>query len=587
MRIKIFNKNLLKKINPKKIIKKLGVLTFTGILTLNLFACSNKDIDTKHEYNNDSSNNNTEITIDINEHVLGLIDISEEYAYKYVGDGKDFSINDKNFIEYKDTDNAFTRPTSDLEDTKVSIDEDKNYEFLSFLNNYNVDIPYSDLFNLEHLMERRDQENKNIEHSYNFELKDGLIDSRSLFEQVKSNNNRYPITDAGYSTFSDSELLSICEILANTLNDSIKNNSYVNMNSLLCNLGNLKILSEKNISFARVTYDNTLLVSKDMIDDLQSQLGDSINAYSLTIIHEAEHLPQINCDDEIDKTKGYKVGFNEKWADEPINSLFWNWYYEASAETLMGNYSNSDNVVYENKTNYIKYLKMTMLPNPDFDITSIEEVSVSRSPQDFYDIFDADTKEKQLQLSKMMYVIELIQNENKDFGKLYIDYTDSSSTILSSQEWANVKRELKPSLAINLSKIFYENLVKYINAGNVSLNDIYRLITLYEAEIESHILYDSSMRFYANKTFMESYIEIQNAFFSSISTGLEYSYDEIMKGFNNYSLSNESNLGINSDSTAFLEDREVELTKHITTNISATYSALSKELNEEKALNLN
>lgn len=507
-------------------------------------------------------------------------DVSDDYRSVFIGDTTDgvISAASGSFVYYKDSSNAFTRGKSGVEDATVTLDEDAYYEFNEFLDEQTVDIPYGDLFNIEHLFER--QSSKNVDHSKSIELVNGRVDETELYNLVKTNNQNY---DYPY-TFTDLELKTICSYVANAANYTLDNNEFVDTEALSCNLGNLKIFKEDNITNARVTDDMVLGISPDMIKNLQSKIGD-LDALGLTSIHETGHLAQMACDDEIDRSKGNKIGFAERWEDEPVNSLFWSWYYEASAESMMSNATGAPNIVYENPISYLKYLKLVMALRPDFEKEALENVSVSRNYEDFYRLFGFSEKSEMVEFAKLMYAIDLIQNENADFEKVYMQYTGSNS--MNTDEWVKVKRQLKSAIAVNLSVMYYRNLANQIKNGGLTLNDAYYLITVFEAEIELHNTYDSLNKFETNETFMASYIDIQNAFFASVKAAA-YGYDDIVEGFNNYSFEDGYTLAnLSEDAKSFICAREEELISSTTTNIRTFYDTLTKQYGKDRALGLN
>lgn len=333
MKTKIFNMGILKKINPKKLIKKATILITTVAIPLNLTACSLFNLGSHAQDKPTSSTTNLlpetpttplpdDVTIDapIGDTSVPSLndDPSEKYTTMYVGDGEDLSIgNPDNFQEYKDNDNAFTRTETTIENTTVSINSENKQDLLNLIDSQKSTMPYSDLFNLEHLFTRQSNEIISTTHYYEFEFDaNGLVDANTLYQIVLANNMVYPVTESGYTSFDTVKLKTICEIVANTLNEEIKNNPYVDKNALACNLSSFKILGEQNVTNARITYDNVLAINEAMIDTIQNTQGNTVDAYKQTVMHEAKHIPQLNCNDEIDKTTGNRVGFNRKWSKE-------------------------------------------------------------------------------------------------------------------------------------------------------------------------------------------------------------------------------------------------------------------------------
>lgn len=500
-------------------------------------------------------------------------DISDDYISVYVGstDGGVILANRENFIRYKDSSNAYTREASNFEDSPVFMEDDKYDEFLELLDHQKLHIPYSELFNVEHLLAR--ETDHKAEHHGTFNFVNGRVDENELYRVVKYNNDHY-----NYSiTFTDSELSKICHTVAKNLNYALSTNSYIDKDALKCVLSNLKIFKENDVTNARITDDLVLAISPASIANLQNTVGDSVDAFDLTIGHETGHLPQMPCNDEFDHSNSTKIGFNQKWDDEPVNSLFWNWYYEASAESIMMKANNSNGLVYPTQIGYLKYLNMVLSLKSEFKGNTLENVSVSRNRDDFFVLFDALDTQAKVEIAEIMYAIEIIQNENEDFEKAYLAHTGSNQPFLFQEDWVAIKRDVKSGLAVYLSLMFYKNLAQSVKDGKMTLKDVYHVISVFEAEIESHNTYDSLNRFEANRPFMKSYTDVQDAFFMSILT--DYTYDEIVAGFDNYSYSDGATLaGLGPEAKNFFESRREELHESTTSNIRTFYDVLSTQM---------
>lgn len=594
MKVSIFNSEILKK-KCVKLVKKAVSCVMSGVLVLVLMSgCSNSANTHKNNESSDrisasesaelmgtdtSKNDEQNRTVNISEKDYSR-DVSEDYVSVFIGntDGVIVASRD-NIVRYKDSSNAFTREASGFEDSSVFLEDDDYEEFTNYLESQKVEMPYSELFNVEHLMER-EKNSRPVVHHGDFKLVRGKVDENELFKRVKYNNDNY-----NYSlTYTNEELKNICHIVAQNLNYSLSTNPYVDREALQCVLSDLKIFKEENVTNARITKDMVLAISPDFIENLQHSMGSMIDVFGATIAHESGHIPQMNCDDEVDKDKGDRIGFNVKYADEPINSLFWNWYFEGSAERIMMNANECDGIVYASYMNYLKYLKMAMSLNPDFDAQALENVSVSRNRDDFFALFGAVDEKSKVELSNMMFAIEMIQNRSDEFEKIYLANVNDGRILLSTEDWMQIKWELKSGLAINLSTMFYKNLADAVRAGKMSLKDVYHVISVFEAEIESHNTYDSINKFEDNRDFMKAYIDIQDAFFSCIST--TYTYQEVVDGFGVYSYKDGASLtGLSEEAKVFLENRREELHESTTTNIRTFYNTLSEQYDRTLGLN--
>jgi len=598
VKVNIFSGEILKK-KCLKLVKKATCFFMSGVFSLGILSGCGGQLDhIDHNSNTNNSNVGSSQNTGTVENVGNSAeskednfsydesnkdysrDVSEDYVTVFVGDTDGVIVaNRNNIVRYKDSSNAYTRNASGFEDSQVEMEDDDFAELNEFLENQKVDIPYSELFNVEHLMDR--EKDVKVEHRGTFNLVNGRVDENELYRVVKINNENY-----NYSiTFTDDELKNICHIVAQNLNYSLATNPYVDREALKCFLSEFKIFKANDVSNACITKDGVLAISPDSIEMLQKNAGSLVDAFGATIAHESGgHIPQMNCNDEVDKTKGDKLGFNVKYDDEPINSLFWNWYFEASAESTMTNATGTPTLVYQTKVNYLKYLKLTMAMKAGFDADSLENVSASRDRDDLFSLFGIVDEKDKVDFANVMYAIELIQNESKEFEKLYLAYMNEGKSFMSNEDWIQLRYELKSALAINLSSMFYKNLAVAVREGRVTLKDVYHIISVFEAEIESHNTYDSLNIFEKNTEFMRSYIEMQDAFFSCISTS--YTFAEVVAGFDVYSFQDGASLnGLSDDAKSFVETRREELHEKTTSNIRTFYDTLSSQY--DRALELN
>lgn len=105
-----------------------------------------------------------------------------------------------------------------------------------------------------------------------------------------------------------------------------------------------------------------------------------------------------------------------------------------------------------------------------------------------------------------MYSIQIIEVEPEEFfEKLSDDVEDEKKREL--------KKDLKSSICLTLTKYFYKNLVTKAIGNEVSFEDLFFLITVFENDINSHINYNKLENYAYYEEFMANYSIIQNAFF--------------------------------------------------------------------------
>lgn len=116
----------------------------------------------------------------------------------------------------------------------------------------------------------------------------------------------------------------------------------------------------------------------------------------------------------------------------------------------------------------------------------------------------------------------------------------------------------------------------------LTLQDVFYLITIFEADMNSHIEYiDALKKFEYNKNFMKDYIRMQDNFFDTLASG-GISRDEIIEGFQSYALSVENSKSekvtncdlkwLLDDKKKYIFNRQIELSKSMNANIRKAYA---------------
>jgi hypothetical protein len=155
-------------------------------------------------------------------------------------------------------------------------------------------------------------------------------------------------------------------------------------------------------------------------------------------------------------------------------------------------------------------------------------------------------------------------------------YTIASYTTIAADGSLNdrkaIIREMKQGICITLTKYFYKNLAERVANTDVSLQDIYYLINVFEEDLSSHTDYDSSEKFTFNKEFMSYYIEVQDEFFNMIADD-NMSFDDIVNGFKEYSMALSTNNGlVRNCELSWLNDKEKNFLNNL---IRATTNEIS------------
>lgn len=524
--MKIQNINL-KRI--KKIVKiKLIALGLAGV-TLISSGCA---INIRQNNKNNNNNNNTNYASDYKEDNTNS---QEESIVETINI-------DKN-IPLETISNDLNYPIS------ITMAE-KNYNnFINSLEKNETYYKYSDLY----LFDENLNEYNKLKMHKNHNLKLKKLDSNELYEIVKDNNKKY--CEKKYSmqknNIEDKELKNICNVIIEVCNDFVKENPMILEERLRCVLSDLKIFYRATYNNAYVTDDNCLILSSVMIEITNINYGD--NTERKTLVHEIVHLLQKGCNcDQFDNDFIHNFGFSYNFKRTNDTSLDFTWLYEASAEKNMCNYLNTEPMTYKNMIGYLESLSFVNLVKDDYKVNDTEKLSFYHNLDALFKFFDAETDEEKNEILKLMYSIEIMQQSPSSFKRLY---TAKYNVEFDDKLTDSINYELKSPICKTLTKLFYKNLASTIKNKNIELNDIFYLISVFECDINNHILYNREDRYNYNINFINDYLEIQNEFFYTLSMSNNIEQKEIENSFKNYTSKSKNEFGktINNYNLSWLD----------------------------------
>ena len=441
---------------------------------------------------------------------------------------------------------------------------DLNNEFKNYINSYDIGYNYIDYYNIDSLLDKNiNTIDLKTEYSNN-----QIVTGEQLYKIVLNNNNTFmsnSINRNFYDEFGNNKLKKICNIIMDVINKYINSE---NKNEVHAVLNNLKILS-KNITSNGYVSDNDILA----ISENKSFNGET---FENIVVHEAVHLLQKNSEQNI-KDGSKRVGVCIKWEDEKINSLDWSWFYESSAAKCMENTLNTTSGSYKNDLNYLNLLKLTTILNAKSS-TELEEICNNKNINNLFDYFNCDNDKDKKELVAMMYSIEIINNKPTEILEI-IQKNDSSSI-----------SELRSDIYVNLSKHFYKNLSIGIKNNNISLNEIFSLINLFESNVNYNLVTNYYGKFDKNKTFMQEYSEIQNQFFYQLGISFNVSYDVIYDAFISYVMNNKNSNAnsinikcLNTDANEWLVTKQNEFSSQSSSIIQEDYYNFLESIDKTKS----
>jgi hypothetical protein len=354
-----------------------------------------------------------------------------------------------------------------------------------------------------------------------------------LYKIVKANNAAY----VEAQTFSksipldDDYILWACEIVSDTINRELADFDG-NLDDIDANLADLKMFQNQagTLSNALLTDDNCM---KFAPVQMKAMLGISSNELAAPIIvaHETEHVIQklsteTRSAQEI--TRGY--GFCVAWEDQAVNSLYLVWFIEAAAEKLAVSLYDSDPLTYKTKIGYLDSLTLLNLLR-GAGVKDTPRLTQHSDIERVFALFGTQTEDDRLELLRMLYAIEVIQEDPDDFMS---GYAERLGHEVSTEEAVELKIELKNALCQTVSKYFYRNLAQLIAANAMTLREVFYLISTLESDLNLHISYNDESRREIITPFLENYVSLQQAFFEELSQGLNLTGEELRDRFTAY-----------------------------------------------------
>lgn len=424
----------------------------------------------------------------------------------------------------------------------IQISDKKLAEFEKYVSSINVDYDYEEGYNIDAALSEYNVNTKSTvtKHSHDIRL-NGEFDAEHFYEIVKKNNEAFfkekekDSLGGLYKEYSSKELKSMCEQFCEALPAIAEKDPTVDLDMACCYLYNLRIVQKSgSLDFGGFDMNNRFYLNYDNKKTGAFAMDtDDIN--QTTFYHEMMHAFQFACED-IKKPDEDRMGITHTYDSLEVNPLSWYWLLEGSAEMNMSQYLDVRYSTYKNMIGYIHSLNIVANLNTENEYVQIEKICFQRDLEKFFEVMDVSSKSEKREIIKMMYSIEIIQESKDDF---YDWYNEAYNTDLSDEtngEQSVLRLTLKEDALMTLTKLFYRNLARQINKGNVTLQDAYYLMRLYEADLDIHFSNNTVgyMEFFHN--FYDTYVDLQNEFFSIIADENDLSADDLQNEFDNYSM---------------------------------------------------
>lgn len=435
--------------------------------------------------------------------------------------------------------------TYDEETPKISISL-SNYDYMNILdslnsqsNNYRM----SEYYGLDQAIDmyNNTQVNKSTDTSL---LTNGRLDTSKLIQVVQKNNSA--VTENGkntlnsfYQDLSTSEISMLCEKIAEVVNNK---SSEINIKELANTLSRLKIFKrEGSMSNAYVTSDITFVYNPIMSKNYETVQGiggrDNEKTIEGVITHEIMHLTQYSSNDN-NNDNGIEAGFcrlyNEEENKIPVDSLWYSWVLEGSAELGMSKYLNIEPGTYQKKISYIKSYNLAHFNENNTKDNSLENVTFNSTLEEAFQNLGLEEEKEKQDFLNYMYSIEIIQTETEDFWKYYETKTGNKP---ADEEKTGIRMDIRTDAVKHLTTSFFKNLTDAINEGKITdLNTAFYLMRTWELDTYNHLEYTQTSSFEHAKDFITWYDQTQNTILTAIAQSSSLDPTEVTRMYNDYNL---------------------------------------------------
>lgn len=529
-----------KPITKTKLIKTVVGVTAPLILMTSLSGCFTSS-DESYGYNN---------------YVSGYNYTSSYYSYDYEKENYGSSTSKNNSSDNNVSSNynnfnsslALDEYLTAIINSNVLLDSNSLNSLINIINNRNVEFPYSNLYGTQALLNRYNSLPKYNSTSQNLFI-NRQITVDTLYAVIKNNNDNGNLSNN--QKMNDSNLREICSIMVDVFNDYAKRHSDADLKLLSEKILELKIINFDG--FSNGFYDNTLGKMGYSVSYLKNK---SNEFFKETIEHETHHLIQAAGIKEISSSNySNRMGMCYKFDDAEVNSLYWNWFYEGSAEYLTSDLNNTKtNNVYESLIRSIDAIKISTILNNN-KVQDLENLTLSLNLNDLFKYFNCQSNEDKMEVINLMYAFELKYNFNSSCTDFFDKYESIYGKDVSKLE---LKRQLNSSIAQTLSKHFYKNLANSLKNKQVGIKEIFSIISVFENEISREILYNSNQN--TLETFFDMYNELQSNLFEIVANKLGISVDDVQQAYNAYN----KQTTVKLENTVLLDREKEEFFNYIT-----------------------
>ncbi len=402
-----------------------------------------------------------------------------------------------------------------------------------------IEYPQETYYNVQSNLEKY-KKISDMEQSESTIIENNQITFDKLYAIVKENNMRYLKENSHltkYNNTTDAMVQDTVKVLVNYLNRALTKIDTINFNALDQKLKNLKVFECSSGAYAYYDYENNIIGVDSNVLKTVKDTSDDPEAERKVREHEVNHLIQAHTPNELATTSIRRFGPCYLFNQEEVNSLYWNWFFEGCAEQLVLDINESSTpIVYANEISMLNTIKASTVLNPDNKVSTLEELSLQNKLEKIFMYFSCSNDLEQEEIVKMFYAINLYlrndsQSSSKQFYKQEAVKKEIERDYGSSLDF---EKQLKGAVGSTLARQFYKNLTRVVTSQEVSVKDIFNIISIEENELSHLLWYTDTSRSDDLENFFKNYTSFQNAFFDTLSSSLGLTTEEIKDAYEVY-----------------------------------------------------
>lgn len=427
--------------------------------------------------------------------------------------------------------------------TVIKLNKHEYKEFVNELESYDYEFSMSKYYDLENVLKTSNNVQSNKKENSEL-ISGGLLDANKLYSIVVRNNDSYMKQDKNsinvfFSNASNDSVRSICDLIAETYNSN--KDDYCDIKEVSDTLTHLKIFQNNTTSSnAYVTDDLVFVFNPNMMEmfskmqEMRNNVEDGINVDKTVFVHEIEHIFQ-NASNDFQYENGIETGFCRKYNNVDVNSLWYTWLLEGSAEIKMSESLSITPKNYDKKISYIRSYNLSRIFESDYNVDDLVDSVFTNNLDSAFKLLNINDEISKIEFLQLMYSIEITQSNTDDFWKFY---QQKDGKVLTDNEKDGIRMDIRTEVVKKLSEKYYNGLSKELLDGKIKdLETVFYLMRLWELDSYGHLNFTSRKEYEHATDFIIWQNNIQEALIKAIADSNNMSYDELVNRYNNYHMS--------------------------------------------------